>query len=260
MHLFSIITICRNNLNELIGTYESIKSQSFKDYEWIVIDGNSSDGTKDWLKINHFNQKWISEPDKGIFDAMNKGIQFSEGKYLIFINSGDGFSDNMVLSNIQDVLKTKIREPSFIYGDSIDMDESGKEFYKKAKDFHFIKKGMITQHQAMLFNKIHFPDLKFEPEYKLTGDYALACDIIHKSGSENITKVDFPICKFRMGGTNELFRFKALCEDFKIRRRILKISKTESIQLLILHFIHTLIKKTIPSSRFIMHKKVMQQN
>ena len=257
MRLFSIITICRNNLNELIGTFESIRSQSFKDFEWIVIDGNSSDGTKDWLKINHSNQKWISEPDKGIFDAMNKGIQFSEGKYLIFINSGDRFSDNMVLSNIHDILK--IKEPSFIYGDSIDMDESGNEFYRKAKDFQFIKRGMITQHQAMLFNKIHFPDIIFEPEYKLTGDYALACDIIHKSGSENIIKVDFPICKFRMGGTNELFRFKALSEDFNIRRKILKLSLVESIILFSLHFAHTLIKKTIPSSRFIRHKKVIQQ-
>ena len=65
----------------------------YKDFEWIVIDGDSSDGTKDWLKNNPFNKNWISEPDKGIFDAMNKGIQFSEGKYLIFINSGDAFSD-----------------------------------------------------------------------------------------------------------------------------------------------------------------------
>jgi len=257
MPLFSIITICRNNLTELIYTFETIKSQSDLDYEWVVIDGNSSDGTKEWLAGNHLNNKWISEPDKGIFDAMNKGIHLSEGKYLIFINSGDAFPDNMVLSKIHTQLKIGINEPTFIYGDSIDIDELGNKYYRKAKNFKLIRKGMITQHQAMLFNKIHLPEIKFDTKYKLTADYALVCDILSNSGSEKILKVNFPICKFSMGGTNEIFRFKALVEDYKTRRKILKLTVLESVFLFVLHFIHTLIKKTIPSSRFIKHRQLI---
>jgi putative colanic acid biosynthesis glycosyltransferase len=255
---FSIITICRNNLNELIYTLESIKSQAYIDFEWIVIDGDSSDGTKNWLMNNQFKKNWISEPDKGIFDAMNKGIRMSEGKYLIFLNSGDAFSDTEVLSKTHDSILQNTKEPTFIYGDSHDIDESGKVFQRKAKDHLLIKRGMITQHQAMFFNKIHLPEIKFDLQFKVTADYALACEVIRKAGSNNILKVGFPICKFKMGGTNETHRFRALTEDYKIRRVILNLSVTESVVLFILHFVHTLLKKISPSLRFIKHQQVNQ--
>ena len=86
MKLFSIITICWNNLTELKKTFQSVDLQSCKDFEWIVIDGNSKDGTKEWLEKNTL-ANWISEPDGGIYDAMNKGIDKASGEYLIFMNS-----------------------------------------------------------------------------------------------------------------------------------------------------------------------------
>lgn len=242
-----------------MATSESIRSQSFTDYQWFVVDGNSTDGTKDWLQKNLLADQWISEPDKGIFDAMNKGIRYAGGKFLIFLNSWDEFSDNHVLTQIHDELQKTTLEPSFIYGDSIDVDESGSEHYRNAKDPGFIKKGMITQHQAMLFNKAHFPELNYDPVYKLTGDYALACDVISKSGQGKILKLGFPICKFKMGGTNELFRFKSLKEDYRIRRNILRLSFPEAALLWMLHFIHTIIKKALPSSRFMKHKTLKQE-
>jgi putative colanic acid biosynthesis glycosyltransferase len=254
MLLFSIITVCRNNLNELIDTSISIQSQTFKNFEWIVIDGNSTDGTKEWLTKNLDTNLWLSEPDKGIFDAMNKGIRLAKGKFLIFMNSGDAFADNNVLTTLHERLLSLKNEPSFIYGDSLDINETGKPFYRKAKDFTYIKKGMITQHQAMFFNKIHFPSMHIPLNSSITGDYALVCEIIKNCKPENILKLDFPVCRFKMGGTNEIFRFKALVEDYKIRRNILKLSFPEAALLWMLHFIHTIIKKVIPSSRFMKHK------
>jgi putative colanic acid biosynthesis glycosyltransferase len=259
MSLFSIITICRNDLHGLITTSKSICSQSFKDYLWFVVDGNSIDGTKDWLQENLPANQWISEPDNGIFDAMNKGIKYSSGKYLIFLNSWDEFSNKDVLSAIHKELTKIAEEPTLIYGDSIDVDESGNNHYRKAKNLSFIKRGMITQHQAMFFNKSQFPDLSYNVDYKLTGDYALICEVVRKSGPTKILKVSFPICKFKMGGTNELYRFEALSEDFKIRRTILKISFPEAALLWMLHFTHTIIKKGIPSLRFIKHKTIKQE-
>jgi putative colanic acid biosynthesis glycosyltransferase len=260
MYLFSVITICRNNLAELITTFESVKSQNFEEFEWIVIDGNSSDGTKEWLRNNPFAVKWISEKDDGIFDAMNKGIGLSNGKYLIFMNSGDAFADNQVLQNIEFAIKNKVHEPTLIFGDSVDIDEKGSAFYRKAKEFSKIKKGMITQHQAMLVNSSKNPDIKFLTDYKLTADYALICDIISRCKTEDILKLEFAVCKFSLGGTNESKRFKALAEDYHIRRNILKLSIDESSTLYILHFIHTIIKKTIPSFRFIKHDLHVNKN
>jgi len=114
MKFFSIITICKDNLSELKKTHISISQQTSEDYEWIVIDGDSSDGTREWLK-NIKTANWISEPDNGIYDAMNKGISFAKGKYLIFMNSGDCFDNNSVLSQCQKILEQH-GSPAFVYG------------------------------------------------------------------------------------------------------------------------------------------------
>lgn len=90
----SIITITFNNLKGMKETAESVISQSFKDFEWIVVDGGSSDGTKEYLEsISEHIDWWCSETDKGIYNAMNKGIRTAKGKYCFFLNSGDYLID-----------------------------------------------------------------------------------------------------------------------------------------------------------------------
>src|SRR6476620_5455749 len=95
--LFSIVTISLENLDGLRATVASVKSQSCRDLEHIVIDGGSSDGSAEWLAAN-FEQIWVSEPDAGCYPAMNKGAQMSSGEYLWFMNAGDVFGDAAVLS------------------------------------------------------------------------------------------------------------------------------------------------------------------
>lgn len=97
----SIITVAYNNKPGLEATINSVINQSYKNFEFIVIDGGSQDGTKELLE-SYSSQidYWISEPDKGIYNAMNKGIEKATGKYLIFMNSGDRFSNFEILSKI----------------------------------------------------------------------------------------------------------------------------------------------------------------
>ena len=90
--LFSIITVTKDNLRGFLETRQSVKGQSCRDYEWIVVDGNSSDGTK-----THLPPHSVSEADKGIYDAMNKGIDRATGRYLIFLNAVDLFEDIDIL-------------------------------------------------------------------------------------------------------------------------------------------------------------------
>ncbi len=102
----SIITVNFNNQNGLNKTLESIKSQTCKDFEWIVIDGGSSDGSRELLEHNSsIIDYWISETDKGIYHAMNKGIAKANGEYLQFLNSGDVLTDEKVVSDIIPYLK-----------------------------------------------------------------------------------------------------------------------------------------------------------
>lgn len=97
----SIITVNLNNCEGLQKTIDSVVSQSFKDFEWIVIDGGSTDGSKELIEqyVEHFSY-WVSEPDKGVYNAMNKGIKAAQGEYLQFLNSGDWLYDQNVLQTV----------------------------------------------------------------------------------------------------------------------------------------------------------------
>lgn len=120
--LLSIVTINYNNQKGLIKTLESVFEQSFCDFEFIVIDGNSNDNSTETLKTfeklpHKFSFRWFSEPDTGIYNAMNKGIIKAQGDYLQFLNSGDYLCDNNVL---QQVFRTKHLE-KILYGNRIDV-------------------------------------------------------------------------------------------------------------------------------------------
>jgi len=254
MKFFSVISVCKENLSELKKTYDSISNQTFTDFEWIVIDGDSKDGTKDWLRKTAVSN-WISEPDLGIYDAMNKGIYKSTGKYLIFMNSGDCFESDTILEDYKSIIEQN-DFPAFVYGDSIDIAENGSSFYRKAKNHNSNWKGMITQHQAMFFNKEKLGKLIYLEEYKLSGDYAFISSFINKRSKDDIIYLNRPICKFSMGGLNESKRFQALKEDYKIRKEIIKLPLYKNQILYLLHYFHAIIKKTTPSIRFIKHKTI----
>lgn len=97
----SIITVNLNNKDGLQNTINSIINQSYRDFEWLIIDGGSTDGSKELIeKYSDQINYWVSEPDKGIYNGMNKGILASNGEYLLFLNSGDFFYDNKVLEKV----------------------------------------------------------------------------------------------------------------------------------------------------------------
>lgn len=101
MKKLSIITINYNDVDGLESTIKSVLTQTFKDYQYIVIDGNSNDGSKEILnKYKDSIDVAISEPDKGIYNAMNKGASYASGEYLLFLNSGDTLFDNSVLERL----------------------------------------------------------------------------------------------------------------------------------------------------------------
>jgi putative colanic acid biosynthesis glycosyltransferase len=219
------------------------------DFEWIVVDGASTDGTGEWLQqLDEKRLQWCSEPDRGIFDAMNKGILKAQGDYLIFMNAGDEFNGNNVLERITYSINLNLK-PYFIYGDAVDVTSGKKSLLKLSKSHTVCYKTMFTSHQAMLFNrdfglKHH---ISYPLEFKYTADYAyisLYLKNIHVN--DRIVKLDFPFCRFLLGGTNEVHRYKALKEDYQIRTQIMGLSKSEAYMLYFLHFVHTVLKRTLP--------------
>lgn len=184
---YSIITINFNNREGLCKTIESVVSQSFKDYEYIIIDGGSTDGSVDVIK--QYADKidyWVSEPDKGIYNAMNKGILKAHGEYLNFMNSGDYFFDNNVLEKVNPFLKADIIQ-GLIY------DNAKKDFSKIYFDklsMRYFYEGTIW-HQAGFFNKSLFKDSLYNENYKIVSDWLF---YMQKIIFEN-KKIDIiPIC------------------------------------------------------------------
>ena len=114
-NFFSIITVVLNAREDLANTIQSLKKQSFKKFEYIVIDGNSTDGSKELIERNKdFISKYLIENDNGIYDAINKGLKISKGKYVGFINAGDKYTPN-ALNIIHKYLKSN-NEVDFIFG------------------------------------------------------------------------------------------------------------------------------------------------
>ena len=113
-NFFSIITVVLNAREDLANTIQSLKEQSFKKFEYIVIDGNSTDCSKELIEKNKdFISKYLIENDNGIYDAMNKGLKISKGKYVGFINAGDKYTPN-ALNIIHKYLKSN-NEVDFIF-------------------------------------------------------------------------------------------------------------------------------------------------
>lgn len=101
MKKLSIITINLNNKSGLIKTINSVINQEFTDFEWIIIDGASTDGSKQLIEqYTQYITYWISEPDKGIYNAMNKGIKIAKGEYCLFLNSGDYLASKYTLKRV----------------------------------------------------------------------------------------------------------------------------------------------------------------
>ncbi len=125
----TIVTVCRNAASVIRRTAESIVSQTWQDFEWVIIDGASTDDTLDCLKPYEARiNQLISEPDTGIYNAMNKGIRTAKGEYLLFMNAGDLLHDAHVLENI--FAKGKFSE-DILYGDV------QEEYLGKSQIFHY---------------------------------------------------------------------------------------------------------------------------
>jgi len=252
----SVITVCRNDIKGLEKTFESLRSQDCIDFEWLVVDGDSSDETVKWLKGNHlFRGSWISEPDAGIYDAMNKGIELAAGEYLLFMNSGDMFASSDVISKLIHAIEDEQAAPDFIYGDALDLEENGTHHYRKALPVSYIKVGMITRHQAMLYRRGLIVSGRYPSDFKLSGDYALTARVLKENGIK-VLQVDFPICRFAMGGAHDEHRLKALREDFRIRNEILEENYLACLLLFSVHWLHHYIRKLFPN----MNKRFIYKN
>lgn len=237
--LFSIITVTLNHSGGLKRTHESLKNQDFGDYEWIVIDGRSTDDTVEYLKSVQAN--YISEKDRGIYDAMNKGIDRANGQYLIFMNAGDCFSGTNILSALKKIIEKE--NPDFIYGDALENIDA-QTLAKKARHHSKITQGMITHHQAMIYSRSLIDNIRYNQSYKIAADYDLTLQLLNKA--EKISYLPQAICIFESGGISQQQVLKGRKEQFRIRRTN-GMSAIHNIMIFTGQSFAYMLRKTIPA-------------
>jgi len=243
----TVVTICRNDLGGLQRTFASILAQDFQDVEWWVVDGASTDGTVEWLKQNHdYAGGWISEADRGIYDAMNKGTERATGDYLVFMNSGDCFAAPDVISKLVQEINQGSERYDLIYGDALDMLENGRSYLRPAVSLSQILFSMPTRHQSMLFRREGLEQTPYPEGYPLSGDYALTALLSQQDGLK-VRRVDFPISLFMLGGIHTTRRLSALREDYAIRRDILQANPLTCSFFYCIHLAHHCFRHLFPS-------------
>jgi putative colanic acid biosynthesis glycosyltransferase len=218
---FSIVTITLNDLGGLRRTGASVEAQSLDDFEWIVIDGASTDGTVAELEGCLLpNLCYVSEKDRGLYHAMNKGLGRSRGRYVIFMNSGDCFSCPTVLESVKQRILAMGRTPDIVYGDALEQTTDSELLLKKARPIEWLNYGMHTHHQAMFYSREPLQSLGFDESFKVSADYDLTCKIYRKRGAW--LAVDLPICIFSRGGLSEKKSQVGRSENWRVQRDVLR--------------------------------------
>jgi glycosyltransferase involved in cell wall biosynthesis len=221
MAIISIITISYNAEKYLERTIKSIKSQTNKDFEYILVDGESRDRTLEIAKSHsHLFFKIISEPDNGIYDAMNKGLDNATGDFVWFMNAGDEIANANTLELIQKNIKTNT---DLIYGDALHVNETGQIKGLRSKltphklrdniQWQDLKLGMLVCHQSLIVKR------EIAPMFIMNNLSADAdWEIKSFKAAKGVVFIDEPICKFLEGGVSNQNLKESLIDRFKVQR------------------------------------------
>lgn len=213
--LITVVTVCYNAEDNIEKTIRSVISQNYCNKEYVVIDGASTDAT---LKIiesfrNSINT-FISEPDNGIYHAMNKAVSKSTGEWIIFMNAGDVFVDNTILKQVSDSLQ---KEVDVLYGDILVLKE-GKHEVKEApiEITHFHR--MPFCHQAVFTRTALLKSFPFDEKYKLSADFKLYKQLKHEHVV--FSRIPIPITIYDRTGISNSQRTKGLAENIAIIKEV----------------------------------------
>lgn len=219
----SIITIVYNRKQDLQATFESVFAQSYSNIEYIVVDGASNDGTLDL--IESYSDKisyWRSEPDKGLYDAMNKGLSLAQGDFVWFMNAGDLIFEN---DTTERIIQKAGREVDVYFGETMMFDETGKEWgirsqitnqvLPKKLGWRSLSKGMVVCHQSILVKR------GIAPEYILDHPFSADIDWVIKSlkAADQIVNTDQILSRYLMGGFSKKNLFKSWADRYDILKR-----------------------------------------
>lgn len=222
----SIITVVFNAKEALEQTINNIRQLEYDNLEYIIVDGGSTDGTKEVIENNSlFISSWISEPDKGLYDAMNKGLRLATGSYVWFINAGDLIYSPHILNNIFSGYENYA---DIYYGDTVILAEDGsvkglrgKKLPKKLS-LKSYRLGMVVCHQSFIVRRAIAPRYNLRYRFAADVDWVMECT----RRAKTIVNTRFILSKFVEGGISSKQRTKSLKERYRIMLKHFGKSKT----------------------------------
>lgn len=263
--LISIITVVFHGKESLEPTIQSVINQSYENTEYIIIDGGSTDGTVEIIKqYEPYLKYWISESDRGIYDAMNKGIKLAQGKIIGILNSGDLYSQNALQEVAELYLLNQASECLIITGAMIRFDTKAKiEFIQKRNQTDLnrrINLGMPLNHPATFVTKSIYETIGyFDPKFKICGDY----DLIFRAYQSQLVKFIFTnsvLASMSMGGMSETFAGISVRarEAMRIRQNKLNIVHNAliSLRLVVIGYVKHLLVAFIGSKAVLIRHKI----
>lgn len=219
---FSIITVTYNAESVIEPTLQSVLAQNYCNFEYLLIDGGSSDGTLAKAKASGIRfAHIISERDNGLYDAMNKGIALATGDYLCFLNAGDAFHSPDTLERVVSAIKSESELPHVIYGETAEVD-SERNFVRMRRlqapeklTWRSFKQGMLVCHQAFYARRDIVPMYNLRYRYSADVDW---CIRVMKQ-SEKLVNVNAIVVDYLQNGLSLQNHRASLMERFSIMRR-----------------------------------------
>ena len=216
---FSIITITFNAAPVIGPTLQSVLAQSYKNYEYILVDGASKDNTVAVAKASGINFAHIvSEPDKGLYDAMNKGMRLAKGDYLCFLNAGDAFHSPDTLEKIVAAIAHEEHLPDVLYGETAEVND-GRQFVRMRRlqaptrlTWKSFKQGMLVCHQAFYARRDIAPE--YNLEYRLSADVDWCIKVMKRA--KKMVNVELTVVDYLQNGLSLQNHRASLIERFKV--------------------------------------------
>tara|TARA_B100000575_G_C22980944_1_gene566027 strand:- start:103 stop:942 length:840 start_codon:yes stop_codon:yes gene_type:complete len=239
--LISIITVVFNDKNNIKKTILNVTNQIYSNFEYIVIDGGSTDGTAEIIKkYENKIDYWLSEKDNGIYDAMNKGIDLARGDWVNFMNSGDIFYSRLVLKSL--FAHQKYKNVQIIYGNHQVIYPRGNLKIVKPGLLKNLWKGTQFCQQSSFVTINCLKKIKFNTKKKISADF----QFFYTAWKNNIKFkfVDINVVKFKSGGISDLNRVQSVLERWDVIEKTMKNNIFYSL-LIIKEILKTLVKRFV---------------
>jgi glycosyltransferase involved in cell wall biosynthesis len=247
MKKISVVTVTYNASKDLEKTIESVISQTyFPHIEYIVIDGNSKDNTKDIIKkYEKYISHWTSEPDKGIYDAMNKGIHWATGEWINFMNAGDVFTKNTIL---EEIFSKDFQTIDIIYGNYIIAYQQYKKLKYTPSPLNDFYKGMIINHQSTFVKTILAKSHPYDTRLTIACDYEQLFTFYREG--KRFQHVDIFVAEFAAGGASTAKKIVYLKECKHIASQYFPMAKKYYQKQIVYTYLIAKLGKIIPISVF----------